>query len=454
MKTGKAPFLGKIHKTEIMTPDGKLRYVEQLAFPIRTNKGYRIGYVTRDVTQRKQIEEALEKRIVALSRPLDNGEEIGFHELFNLKEIQEIQDLFAEATGVASIITQPDGTPITQPSKFHRLCKDIIRKTEIGRANCFKSDAIIGKHHPEGPIIRPCLSSGLWDAGASITVGGKHIANWLIGQVRNEAQNEDEMRDYAREIGVDEEEYIEAFREVPVMSKSHLEHIARSLFAFANQLSAMAYQNVQQARFITERENAEQNLEKSIHEKEIINQVVMQLVKETNTNNIYSIIGRSVKKLLPDSYVIISKLEHDGNNIHIIESFGLEKYLEKLESILKIDLYKMKFPLDEMNEEDLKINRTGTLTEAKNGIYNLTNQKIPLPICKTLEKLLHIGKVYTVGFSGDGENFGALTIVLINDSHLEHKKTIETIAYQASIALQRSIVEKTIKESLKEKKFF
>ena len=54
----------------------------------------------RDITERKQAEEALEKRLVALSKPLDDPEGINFDDLFSLKDIQEIQDLFAEATGV------------------------------------------------------------------------------------------------------------------------------------------------------------------------------------------------------------------------------------------------------------------------------------------------------------------------------------------------------------------
>ncbi|MDO9065457.1 MAG: PocR ligand-binding domain-containing protein, partial [Chloroflexota bacterium] len=100
--------------------------------------------------------------------------------------MQRIQDFFADATGVASIIIRPDGTPITNPSNFCRLCNEIIRKTDIGLTNCIKSDAEIGRPNPSGPVIQPCLSGGLWDAGVSIIVGGKHIANWLIGQVKNE----------------------------------------------------------------------------------------------------------------------------------------------------------------------------------------------------------------------------------------------------------------------------
>ena len=37
---------------------------------------------------------------MALSKPLDDPEGINFDDLFSLKDIQEIQDLFAEATGV------------------------------------------------------------------------------------------------------------------------------------------------------------------------------------------------------------------------------------------------------------------------------------------------------------------------------------------------------------------
>ena len=208
---------------------------------------------------RTQAEEMIQKRLVVLTQPMEGGK-ITFEELFNIDDVQRLQDEFAMATGVASIITHTDGTPLTAPSNFTNLCSEIIRKTEKGRANCFKSDAAIGRHHPEGPIVQPCLSGGLWDAGAGITVGGQHIANWLIGQVRDEAQTEEKMRAYAREIGVDEASFMKAFLEVPAMSRARFERIAKVLFTFANQLSTTAYQNILQARYITERNTAVETL--------------------------------------------------------------------------------------------------------------------------------------------------------------------------------------------------
>ena len=215
-----------------------------------------------DISERKRMEEALEKRIIALTRPVSHDTSVAIDELFDLEALQRFQDEFAAATNVASLIIYPDGTPVTRPSDFTRLCNDIIRKTEKGCANCRKSDVLLGAPHPEGPIVQPCLSGGLWDAGASITLGGRHIASWLVGQVRDMEQSEECIRAYAREIGADEQKCVDAFYEVPAISREQFQKIARALFTLANQLSSMAYQNVQQARFITERQRAEAEQEK------------------------------------------------------------------------------------------------------------------------------------------------------------------------------------------------
>ena len=223
----------------------------------------RVQELEQAEARRKRTEEALEKRILALTMPLGDVESINFEDLFNLDDIQQLQDEFASATGVASLITRTDGTPITQPSNFCRLCRDIIRQTPKGLANCYKSDATIGRLSPNGPTVQPCMSGQLSDAGAAITVGGKHIANWLIGQVRDDTQTEDRIRAYAREIEADEEAVAEAFREVPFMSREKFGQVARMLFTLAKQLSTSAYQAVQQARFITELKQAKEALEAS-----------------------------------------------------------------------------------------------------------------------------------------------------------------------------------------------
>lgn len=174
----------------------------------------------------------------------DNFLNIEFTDLIDIKTIQRIQDSFSDATGVASVITRPDGTPITKPSNFCGLCL-LIRTTKKGLENCYRSDAVLGRQQPGGPIYQKCLSGGLWDGGASISIEGKHIANWLIGQVLTEDSDESNILNYAKEIGADENKFKAELDKVTRMPLKQFKKVVNSLDIFANELSERAYQNLQ-----------------------------------------------------------------------------------------------------------------------------------------------------------------------------------------------------------------
>lgn len=247
--------------------DGSIGYHKFSASPV-----VRFGAVAGiegflvDMTDQILAKDALNKRIIALSLPLVDLDAIEFSDLFNIDQLQQLQDELAGATGVASIITRPDGTNITKPSNYRRLCRDIIRNNENGFANCLSSDAELARPLLGGPIIRHCGGVGLLEAGASIYVGGRHVANWCVGQVRDEDLDIDAMLSYADVIGVDREEYRAALLEVPAMSGKRFGEIAKALYTLTNELSLRAYQNVQQARFITKQKRLESDLRKSATE--------------------------------------------------------------------------------------------------------------------------------------------------------------------------------------------
>ncbi|MCD4689808.1 MAG: PAS domain S-box protein [Desulfuromonadaceae bacterium] len=279
------------HEYRIVTKQGEVRWVDERTLIERDAGGRVCAYqgVVMDISERKQAEEALEKRLVALTRPLDDVSGVTFEELFNPADIQRLQDDFAQATGVASLITLPDGTPLTESSNFCRLC-DMIRSTEKGTANCMVSDAALGQPSASGPIIQQCLSAGLWGAGAAISVGGRHIANWLIGQVQDESITEEQMRAYARVVDADEEAVVEAFLEVPIMTGERFSQVAQALYTLARQLSTIAYQNVHQARIITDHRQAEEAVRKSeCKYRSIIENAPFGITRSTREGKLHSV---------------------------------------------------------------------------------------------------------------------------------------------------------------------
>jgi PAS domain S-box-containing protein len=304
----------------VQNPDGSCSHA--LAYPALLGgvEGTTEGAVNLllDITERKRTEEALEKRLVALTRPLDDAAGVTFDELFNLSEIQRLQDDFAQATGVASLITLPDGTPLTEPSNFCRFC-NIIRRTEKGFLNCMKSDEALGRPSVSGPRIQQCLSGGLWGAGAAISVGGRHVASWLVGQGRDASVTEGQIRAYARKVGADEEAAVEAFREIPIMSRERVGQIARALYTLARQLSSIAYQNVQQARFITDYKRAEEARRKSeCKYRSIVEHAPFGITRSTREGKLLSVNPALVSILKYDS---VQELMETVNRSSIQDAF-------------------------------------------------------------------------------------------------------------------------------------
>lgn len=245
---------------EMVLNDNK-RIFEWHNRPLLDEKGNIVKYysVGMDITKKELVNKKMKRKLQTLTRPINNTTEIKFHELFNIEEIQKLQDEFCEATGVASLIIDVNGNIITKPSNFTDFCS-FIRSTKKGAENCHKSDMHIGRLNSKGPNIQICMSGSLWDSAAGIIVDGKHIANWYVGQIRDDSQNEALIRNYANEIEVDEDILAELFQKVPSMTIKRFKKVTQLLFTLANQLSELAFKNIQQARFIDKQKETEKKL--------------------------------------------------------------------------------------------------------------------------------------------------------------------------------------------------
>ena len=201
---------------------------------------------------------------------------IDFHytDFFKLEELQTIQDLFADATGVASIITHLDGTPITKPSNFCRLCESIVRQTTIGCKRCMKSDAVLSAQSNSLPSVQTCTSVGLMESSTQIMVYGVPVANWIIGQVRTPELDKVRMEQYAKEIGANIDDFMNALDEVPIMTKEQLFNVSKMLVFSAKQLAEKGAAVVELKQRMFELENTN----KQLHEHEELLSITLQSI--------------------------------------------------------------------------------------------------------------------------------------------------------------------------------
>jgi len=180
------------------------------------------------------------------NRPLAiDIENIKLTDLISIEELQQIQETCANTLGIASIITTIDGQPITSPSNFCKVC-NIVRSSEQGMQNCMKSAQALGAkaHELLEPTYEKCLSCGLIDASAPIIVAGKHIANWVVGQINHTEISEEKIRIYANDIGVCPDKLAAALVETHCMPLEQFANYLQLIWVMAQKMSALAYKNL------------------------------------------------------------------------------------------------------------------------------------------------------------------------------------------------------------------
>lgn len=245
----------------------------------RGEDGAITGYqgIIRDITEPKQAENALrqsEERLrVKLDYILSSDKEVEGITLLDLiesKHLQQIQDSFAKATGVASIISDVDGNPITTPSNFCGVC-EAVRATEKGSRRCIESDRVLGEKARKllRPTYQECLSCGFVDASAPIIVAGQHIGNWLIGQSNVMGVDRKRIEEYATEICANPDEMLTAYDSMLDMSLDRFKDILDLLWHLARKISTLGYNNLKLAKELTERKRAEYELQKAHDELEL-----------------------------------------------------------------------------------------------------------------------------------------------------------------------------------------
>jgi len=163
-------------------------------------------------------------------------------DIIDLEFLQHFQDDFAIGVGLASVTVDIDGNPVTRPSSYTRFCKDYTHTTECGDKRCAESHRKGGEEAARTgrPVVYEC-HAGLIDFAAPIMLDGRQIGTILGGQVLTDLPDEAKYRRIANEIGVDEEGYVEAVKEIRKLSKESIAAAANVLFIVANNMSKTAY---------------------------------------------------------------------------------------------------------------------------------------------------------------------------------------------------------------------
>ena len=165
--------------------------------------------------------------------------------LIEKEKLDRILQAFTEATGVASIITETDGRPISRSFNFTNLCENFCRSTEEGRRRCYASDRHGGEQSAlkQKCVIYRCLNAGLIDAATPIIVDNFHLANFLFGQILDHPLDRKMAIERANAVGIEDiDGYLAELDKVPLMTIERFRAVGNLMEVVTKTISELAYQ--------------------------------------------------------------------------------------------------------------------------------------------------------------------------------------------------------------------
>ncbi len=172
-------------------------------------------------------------------------EQLELKDVIDLNFLQKFQDDFAKSMNIASVTVDKNGTPVTRPSRYTNICSNLTQSTQLGSRRCAECHSKAGEEAFRSwkPYIYRC-HSGLIDFAAPITVEGVLIGTILGGQVLYDNPSEMEFKNTANQLGLNEDSYYNAAKEVKIIDESSVESATQVLFSVANILSNEGYQRL------------------------------------------------------------------------------------------------------------------------------------------------------------------------------------------------------------------
>jgi PAS domain S-box-containing protein len=201
---------------------------------------------------------------------------------------------------------------------------------------------------------------------------------------------------------------------------------------------------------ITERKMAEEK-EKIHHSNlDFLSKTAMQLVEFPQDSNIYDFVGEKIREIVgKDSYIVVNSVDRETGYSTIHSVLGVGKFAKIITNKLGRNPVGMKFDVEDTNIHY----QDGRLHVYQEGLYGILLKTVPKSICKSIEKLGNVNKIYVIDLAKQEQFFESVIIFLKDKTgELKNKQLLETFIKQASIAVLKKQAEEQVKRDLEEKK--
>jgi len=242
--------------------------------------------------------------------------------LVDVAVLQDLQDGFAETTGVSVAIRGPQGDLLTRSSHTSALCR-AIHACAAGREACrlsnqrayTKAAEAVAAGGGDEPVRYVC-HAGLTQFAAPIAVGSRCLATLVVGDRPTRPLSEASVRRIAERLGLDAERLLEHARELKPWSEEEMRRAIRFLHSVAGAIAELGYRGY----LVRQR----------LKELQSLYETSRLLTSTLDLQEVLNIIARHVTRALGMQACSIRLLERGGRELAIRSFYNLSRtYVEK-----------------------------------------------------------------------------------------------------------------------------
>ena len=227
-------------------------------------------------------------------------------DLISVETLQSIQDTFARAFGLPTVIVDTSGVNATAITHRLRFCEDLTRTSPVSGPRCAECDlcAMRDAAAAARPSIFQCWN-GLYDAAIPIAPKGEVLGYFLCGQILTAEPDRERYGATALQIGVDPDEYVEAVGDVKVVPYAQYEASVHSMHVLAEMIAEQAAASIDSLQMLEEARRSKEATAKLVEELDTILEALRNISSQPDYQATLDSIADNLAQLIPwDSCVI------------------------------------------------------------------------------------------------------------------------------------------------------
>jgi len=235
-----------------------------------------------------------------------------FTDLIDNEGLELVFEKFSKATNFTVGLVDNNTLDVLIKTGWHSICLNFHRADMKACEVCKRSNKALFANLEQLKAVRILkCTHGLYDCATPIIIEGKHVANLVTGQLLMEEPDIEQFERNAEIYGFDKKKYIEALREVPIVSREEVESILDYLAEFAAYIAKMGLNKFRTAEINKtlqwrNEEYVALNEEYYAQNEELIE---MQKIDRVNRNNLQSLFNA-----MND---IVFEMDYDGRYVFI-----------------------------------------------------------------------------------------------------------------------------------------